>query len=132
MKQHQQQQEHQLEQQHEQQAKRARLEDSQSHEVQPEMQSIRDDPWWQIPVSIELHSPNELFEFGDSDSDRSDRERKPIGSLAEDLEQTWFHENSSSSQTDLLVYEFLNSTPRVTSLPNEAERDQSDETRRSF
>ena len=79
---------------------RARVQSpSTAQEAELAMRSIREDPWWQLPVdNVELHSPVEQFEYGDSDSD--------CGSI----EQTWIRETCSVTDA---VYE---RTPRVTEL----------------
>ena len=63
------------------------------------MRSIRDDPWWHLPVDhVQLHSHVEQFGYGDSDSD------------CDSTGQTCIRETCSGTDA---VYE---RTPRVTEL----------------
>ena len=84
------------------------------------MRSIRDDPWWQLPVTnVELHSPIEHFDFGGSDSDHDGRE---LGvDKAADPDIAWLQEASSSSHAASLADAAHDRTPRVTSLLSAAE-----------
>ena len=84
--------------------KRAKLSPCTAEDAKHVMRSIRDDPWWQLPVAnVKLHSAVEQFGYVDSDSDHGS------------CEQTWMHETCSTADA---AHE---RTPRVTSLLDAAE-----------